>query len=482
MIGQVINRVISATIKRRKHLYQKALAVLLLLAISFFGTPSTAHLGQTGEILLKEIEDYIKGYYIYRVEEKHFPLQSLEELPAVFQDPYSAYLDKERMDAFRGDLDRILPGGIGLSLEQKGSGITVTSVFNGTPAQRAGIQSGDLIISVDGNFVSSLTAEEVALRIRGEKGSKVKLLLRRENEDLGFSLVREKIALPLVESSWVDRGIALLRIYSFGEGLAGEMATLLKELRAAGLEGLILDLCNNQGGYVEEALAMCSLFTDGVLLNVRERDRAWQEIQGPAAGMPFSIPTVVLVNGGTASAGEIVAAALKENRVAALVGGVTFGKGTMQTLFELDGEGCLKLTTAEFISPRGRIIEGCGVEPQYLVPAGGDQLQVALGILHGWPVAGEGIGLSQPIRWGGQAYYPLRSTLQVTGRGIAAGELPGVYLFYWNSILYRLDLGKKILSWVDDSSGATQSAPILLHQGSTYVQEKFLKKMMELPF
>jgi len=465
-----------------KHRFKKAVAVLLLLLLLLLllGYPSTALLGQNEKTLLQEIESYIKSYYIYKPDEKYFPLQSLEELPKVFQDPYSTYLDREGMKIFKEGLERFLPGGIGISLEQKGSQFFVIAVFPGTPADRAGIKSGDMIVSVNGSPVFNLSLEEVVTRVRGEKGTGVRLCVRRNEQILAFEMTREKISLPLVEYTWADEGIALLKIYSFGDGLVKETVRLLEELKAKGLRGLILDLRNNQGGYVEEALAMCSLFTDGVLLKIREKDSSWQEVRGPEMGETLSIPAVVLVNGWTASAGEIMASALKENRAALLVGETTFGKGTMQTLFDLGEEGCLKLTTAEFTSPQGRTIEGRGIEPQYLVPLAGDQLPLALKLLHCRLKAGKEDALFKPVRINGRAYYPLRAVLLQTGRGIAAGDSPGVYLFYWDNILYRLDLRKSLLSW-EDHTGEARNMKVLYHQGITYVQGGFLAEALGLP-
>lgn len=471
---------INVTLKGEKHRFKKAVAVLLVLLL-LLGYPSTALLGQDEKTLLQEIENYIKSYYIYRPDEKHFPLQSLEELPKVFEDPYSTYLDRERRKIFEEGLERILPGGIGISLEQKGSHFIVTTVFPGTPAERAGIKSGDMIVSVDNTPVFNLSLEEVVARIRGEKGTGVRVCVRRNDQILAFEMIREKISLPLVEYTWADEGIALLKIYSFGDGLVKETVRLLEELKAKGLRGLILDLRDNQGGYVGEALAMCSLFTDGVLLNVREKGSSWQEVRGPEMGETLSIPAVVLVNRWTASAGEIMASALKENKAAVLVGETTFGKGTMQTLFDLGDDGSLKLTTAEFTSPQGRTIEGRGIEPQYLVPKAGDQLPLAKELLHCMLKAEKEAALTKPVRINGSAYYPLRKVLLRTGRGIAAGDSPGIYLFYWDNILYRLDLRKNVLSW-EDHTGKAHKFKVLYYQGITYVQGGFLAEALGLPF
>ncbi len=457
---------------------KKIAAVLLLLLL--VGYPSAAFLQQSDETLLQEIEDYVRSYYIYQPNAEFFPLRSLEDVSNVFQDPYSMYLDKERMAAFEEGLGRSLPGGVGIYLEQKDSQIVVKSVVKGSPAAGAGIQSGDMIVSVDDISALNLSMEEVVLRIRGEKGTTVRLSIRRDDEVLSFGMVREKIDLPPVEYTWEDEGIALVKFYSFGADLTKETVRVLEELKTSGLRGLILDLRDNQGGYVEEALAVCSLFTDGVLLNVREKNSSWQEIRGPNRWEPVFLPTVVLVNGGTASAGEIMASALKDNKAALLVGEVTFGKGTMQTLFGLsEGRGCLKLTTAEFTSPHGQTIEDNGVEPQFFVFPEDEQLQAALGLLSCWLDAKD--PFLESVQINNQTCYPLRASLLRTGREIAAGEPAGVYSFYWDKQLYRLDLRENNLTW-EDSSGALRRYPVLLEKGTTYVQSEFLEEGLGLPF
>lgn len=456
----------------------KIIAAFLLFLL-LVGYPSAAFLQQGDEPLLQEIENYIRSYYLYQPNEEFLPLRSLEDLSKVFQDPYSMYLDKERMAAFKEGLERGIPGGVGIYLEQKDSQIVVKSVVKGSPADRAGIQSGDIIVSVDDILALNLSVEEVVLRLRGETGTGVRLFVRRDNEVLSFDMLREKIDLPSVEYTWEDEGIALVKFYTFGADLAEETAQVLEELKTSGLRGLILDLRDNQGGYVEEARAVCSLFTDGVLLKVKEKNSSWQEIRGPDRWKPVSLPTVVLVNGETASAGEIMAAALKDNKAALLVGESTFGKGTMQTLFELSDGGYLKLTTAEFTSPEGRTIQDNGVEPHFFVFPEEEQYQTALELLNCWLDA-KGPFLKS-VQINNQTCYPLRASLLRTGRGIATGEQAGVYLFYWDKQLYRLDLREKKLTW-EDSSGMFRRHPVLLEKGTTYVQGEFLEEVLGLPF
>ncbi len=479
----------------------RVLILVLVLAASL-PFPAPAVLAQDGRELLQEIEEHIKNYYLYPVEEEHFPLKSLEGLRRVLKDPYSGYLSEEQYRLFEGTLSRFLYG-VGIYLEMRDSSITVVNVVPDSPARRAGIESGDLIIAVDGSPVTHLPLEEVVALIQGEEGKKVTLTLRRRETLLTVTLVREKIRLPAVDYIWAGDGIALVHIYNFGEGAAGDMELIMEELEREGLRGLILDLRANQGGYLNEALEMASLFSDGTLLLVRDKDTSWQAIHALEKGSgsyqsggPY--PTVVLINRGTASAAEIFSAALKDNRKALLVGEVSFGKGTMQSVLPLKHGGYLKLTVAEFASPQGNTIEGSGVEPHFLVPSGEEQLQTALWLLRykleqgaaenifkedGLPGAQESEGLSwTPLEIGGERYLPLRAVLFLTGRTIQPGAEPGIYIFFWENRLYRLDIQRKILIWSREGEKRSASQKVAISGGVTYVPQSFLEKELGLSF
>jgi C-terminal peptidase prc len=476
-----------------------ALARVLILALvmaTWLSFPSSVAITEdTGE-LLQEIEECIQNYYLYPLEEEAFPLKSIEDLYRVLKDPYSFYLREEQYKLFEDSLSRTLYG-VGIYLEIKNSFISVVSTVPDSPAQRAGIESGDVIIAVDGRSVARLSLEEVIALIRGEEGEKVTLTLRRQENILNFTLVREKLRLPAVEYTWEDDGIAFVRIYNFGGEAAKDMELIMEELEGKGLRGLILDLRANQGGYLNEALEMASLFSGGVLLLVRDRDSAWQEISAPGESSS-SYPAVVLINGGTASAAEIFSAALKDNRMALLVGEVSFGKGTMQTIFEMEHGGYLKLTMAEFASPRGNTIEGTGVEPHFLVPAEEEQLLMALQLLrHRLEQENKGstfleAGLKRmqnsqgqtlsPLEIDGEIYLPLRAVLFLTGRTIQSGAEPGMYIFPWENRLYLLDIQKRFITWRHKDEEDHIYRKVFLRGGITYVPQAFLEEELGLSF
>ena len=461
--------------KRAQGGLNRAVLALVIIVLLFF-YPSSAFLQQTEEGLLQEIERYIRSDYIYQPVEGYFPPRSLEELPKAFVDPYSGYMDKKTFEDFNDGLERRILAGIGVYLEEKGAQIFVSESLPGLPAAKAGIKQGDRILSVDNTDVTRLSLEETLDLIRGEEGSSVALVVSREGKPLTFIIEREKISLPLAEYTWAEEGIALLGIYSFGSDLTEQVEQLLDALETEGMRGLILDLRYNQGGYVDEALLLSSVFTDGLLLHCRDKysSWAWEGDEAPRY-KNNPLPIVMLVNGQTASAGEITAAALKENGAALLVGETTYGKGVMQNSYPLMDGGCLMLTVAEFTSPEGRRIDQTGVEPQFLVSGESEQLRVSLELIHTILTG----SVFDSIQIEGQVYYSLRGLLQKTGRGIAAGEFPGTYYFYWNNDSYCLDLKEKNITG-SDHLGVFFKYPVYVHQGVTYVSADFLIRGLKI--
>ena len=470
------------------------LALALMLFFITFPSQAGAVQGVNEAALLKEIGDKIEKYYLFAPEEG-VELHSLDELAMLWQDPHSTYLQPEQFGLFTDSLGRSLTG-IGVYLEKGETGVTVVSPVPGSPAERAGMQSGDLIVFVDGRMVLDSPLEKVVALLRGEAGTAVMVTVRRGEQFHDFSLVREQIHLPNLEHVMLDKGLALLRIYNFDSGVAREMSRILAGLDEAGVRGIILDLRANQGGYVDEALALAALFTDGVLLQVREKGKEWEQIEG-RDGAVTSLPMVVMVNRGTASGAEIVAAALKDNGAALLVGDNTFGKGTMQTIMPLQHGGYLKMTTAEFASPRLRKIEGTGVEPHFLISdplehedkaallighmleqMQGRESYLELALQH----EGEGAGpLPRILVHKGEPYYPLRALLMLTGRPILAEREPDVYSFTWEKNNYRLDLKQKLL-FQPGLPLSNPSCNVLLQEGTTYVPLSCLAQILQLPY
>lgn len=284
-------------------------------------------------------------------------------------DPHSEFLEAEDFTHFEDDLDGEF-GGIGVQVELRDEKVVIIAPIAGTPGERAGILRGDEIISVDGRSVSDKTPMDDAIsRLRGKPGTKVVVGLHRPNANRDFevSIVREQIEVESVrEVSLLENHIGYIQLAEFSARTGEQFLAALEALRRQGAQSLILDLRNNPGGLLEAAVEVVEpFFREGELVVYTEgrepADR--EELRAEMAGEPLAIPMVVLINGGTASAAEIVTGALKDTQRAVIVGERSFGKGSVQTLFKLrHGEG-MRITTARYYTPGGASIHGHGIEP-----------------------------------------------------------------------------------------------------------------------
>lgn len=281
-------------------------------------------------------------------------------------DAHSAYLTPQEYGEFKqkttGDF-----AGIGVLLDIKAGFIRVVSTVEGSPATKAGVLSGDIIIQVNGQNVADLSLDDINRLLTGEVGSEVKLLIQRGENMLSVNMLRELIHASSVASRMLTQEFAYLRIHQFQDDTAESLKKDLEILKVKyNLKGLILDLRNNAGGYLESALSVADLFLDaGVIVSVKGRDDADVEIHQAGKGDLFAgLSIVVLIDAGTASAAEILAGALQDNNRALIVGEQSFGKGSVQTLIPLAHGGAIKLTTARYFTPSGRSIQAEGIRPQ----------------------------------------------------------------------------------------------------------------------
>jgi carboxyl-terminal processing protease len=288
-------------------------------------------------------------------------------------DPHSAYLTPDLYKELQVDT-RGSFGGLGIEITLKNGVLTVVSPIEDTPAHRAGIQPGDQIIKIDGEFTKDMTLIEAVKRMRGPKGTKITLTLRREGvpELFDVTLVREIIQIQSVKSKLLEKGYGYIRITQFQERTDDDLDRDLERLTRESdgkLEGLVLDLRNNPGGLLTQAVRVADTFldsglivyTDGRLESQRQRYFAHKEKSRT------DFPMVVLVNGGSASAAEIVAGALQDHRRALVLGTQTFGKGSVQTILPLGDNSALRLTTARYYTPRGRSIQATGITPDIVM-------------------------------------------------------------------------------------------------------------------
>jgi len=348
-----------------------------IIALLPLASPSTQAAPDTGRAvsvkLFNEIFDQVKANYVEPVTDKKLVEGAIKGMLAAL-DPHSSYMDakeyREMMVETRGEF-----GGLGMQVTMENGLVKVISPIDDTPAARAGIKPGDLILMIDGAPVTDMTLSEAVEKLRGAIGTSVKLTLRREgNDPFELSLTRADIKVEPVKSHLEGNDIGYVRITSFSERAASSLEQAIKALRQQSngkLAGIILDLRNNPGGLLDQAVAVANDFLDqGGIVSIKGRqpqDTRRFDAQ-PNHDLVRGLPVVVMINGGSASASEIVAGALHDDHRAVLLGTRSFGKGSVQTVLPVkESEGAIRLTTALYYTPSGVSIQAKGIEPDVVV-------------------------------------------------------------------------------------------------------------------
>lgn len=359
---------VGADIMKRK--YFKALNAFLGIAVfvfmsAFCGACGVrAYAADAGNTDLDAAKQIIKQYYIEDVPDQVLnSADGLKSLVGLLNDPYSAYFTEDEYESFKNSINNTFSG-IGMQIDKTDKGIVVTSVFKGTPAEAAGIKEGDVILSVDGYDLSQASAEEAISRIKGEAGTSVSLVIKRNDTVIETSAERKEIILPTVTESVLDGHIGYIVINSFGSKTTEEFESALSKLEASSVDSYIVDIRNNSGGYMDVAIDIAGRFIgDETALVTKDRNGNTTAYEASGKNGVITKPVILLTNRYSASASEILAAALKDNKKAYIIGETTFGKGVAQSLYKLPGGGYLKLTTLRFMSPLGNEINKIGVKP-----------------------------------------------------------------------------------------------------------------------
>ena len=333
----------------------------------------------------------VKSDYVEPVDEKKLINDAITGMVASL-DPHSQYYDKKTFKEFReGTTGRFV--GVGIEITQEDGLVKVVSPIEGSPAFRAGMKSGDLITKIDDTAVKGLSLNDAVKRMRGEPGTKVLLTILRKDENRTFpvTIVREEIKTQSVKGKVVEPGYGWIRLSQFQERSVEDFSKKLEEIykQEPKLKGLVLDLRNDPGGLLDAAVAVSAVFlpenvtvvsTNGQLAESKFAYKAAPEfyrrgngadtiarLQQSTKGIYKTVPLVVLVNEGSASASEIVAGALQDHKRATIMGSQTFGKGSVQTVRQLGADTALKITTARYYTPSGRSIQAKGIVPDVLV-------------------------------------------------------------------------------------------------------------------
>lgn len=359
---------------------------ILLLTLTFMlGTPAIAEEAAEKETPVENVENMyadleifanaltiVGAHYVEETTPKEIIYGSLKGMLSSL-DPYSQFLDPEAYREIKVDTEGRF-GGVGVEISFRDGILTVISPVDGTPAAKAGLAPGDKIVRINGESTRGLTLEDSVKLLRGKPGTTVEITVLREGEGrlIDFTIQRAIIKVQSIKEALVLRDqIGYIRISEFQENTPRDLRTALKDLESENIEGLILDLRNNPGGLLSVAIEVAEEFVPREKLIVYTKGRdADQETRFSSKGVEKArpYPIAVLINGGSASASEIVAGAMKDHRLGIVLGTKTFGKGSVQTVIPMRDGSAIRLTTAKYFTPSGNLIHGVGITPDIEVP------------------------------------------------------------------------------------------------------------------
>ncbi|MBQ6758102.1 MAG: S41 family peptidase [Selenomonadaceae bacterium] len=305
---------------------------------------------------------FIESNFVQDVDRRNLIDGAINGMVNSLGDPHSVYLAPQLYSQLRAETSGSF-GGIGVYMGFKNGGVQVVNVIPDGPGQRAGLQAGDEILAVDGLPVTEISPGEVALKIRGEIGTPVELLIHREgSEDMTYNLTRENIQVKTVAGKMIDDRLAYMKISNFSENTGDEFKKTLAELQRDGMKGLILDMRQNPGGVITSCVEVAQeIVPAGTVTSVIKRDGSKEVYTSDLPAAKF--PIVVLLDNNSASAAELLSGALQDTKAAIVVGETSYGKGSVQTLIPMAHNDGLKLTIARYYTPKGKCIDGLGISP-----------------------------------------------------------------------------------------------------------------------
>lgn len=352
-----------------------ALAILFYLISSVFGirflmVPANQYESYKDLEKLTELKAYIDKSYVEKVDDTALMEGAIKGMFEALNDPYSVYFDKKEYKSFNEDMAGKF-GGIGVIVTKGEDGIvTVVAPIEDTPGSRAGLRTNDKIVKVDGKDITNIDLDEAVSKMKGEPGTQVHISVLREGEKdlLEIDIVRELIKIQSVKEKMLDGNIGYIKLTMFDEDTYEDFQKALERLNQQNMKGMVLDLRQNPGGYMNDAIEIADLLMDqGLVVYTMDKDGDRKDYNSKDGKL--EVPFVVLVDEGSASASEILAGAIKDREVAKLIGVKTFGKGVVQTIEDLkDGSG-FKLTTQKYYTPKGISINKVGINPDIEIKA-----------------------------------------------------------------------------------------------------------------
>lgn len=363
--------------KKRKKKYSfsalLAMVMFLLPLATAFAAAETEPSQQTKE----QVRDLILKYHVSAPAESKIPKTGVEEMIKDLSDPYTQYFTSEDWQSFQNQLENHYVG-IGIRLGQDDKGFYTVEVFQNSPAEKAAMMPGDYIVEVEGKSVAGQKMEQLISQIIGPEGTPVHITIERNGTRHILSLSRQSITIPVITTHYFQDGVGYIKLSDFSSNADEKMAAQLQAWNQQGMKALVLDLRDNPGGLLDTAANIASLFIpQGVLIHTIDRNKIDQslEIEG---GNSFNKPLVVLVNSNSASASEVLTGALQDYKIATVVGTRTYGKGSVQSIFQLQDGSYLKLTVQEYLTPLKRVVNKVGLDPDINVSNNTAQLLTAL--------------------------------------------------------------------------------------------------------
>ncbi|WP_127585584.1 S41 family peptidase [Paenibacillus koleovorans] len=397
-----------------------------------------------------EVYGTLQGRHVSGISDELLTDAAIQGMIDALKDLYTTYFSKSQWEQYQRDLDMVYAG-IGTRLSQDDAGARIVEVFANSPAQETGLAAGDRITAVDGKPAAGLTLDAIAGAIRGAAGSEVTLLLLRgDGSTKIISLVRRDVAVPSVTSRVLNDGTGYMSVSGFADNTDELFADELAKLQASGIARLVVDLRNNPGGVLESARQMAQQFIpEGTLIHTKNRDGEDEPVL-LAGGKTVDIPVVFLVNGNSASASEVLTGALQDYGKAVIVGSLTYGKGSVQSIYRLSSGGALKVTIEQYFTPKGKPVNKVGITPDVVVEGEIAQLAAALRA-SGSPAVTIELGTTRSVVNG----WELGTTLPFvteSDQGSAAARL------YVPARLAAAMLGRT-LSWNEAKQAVELSAP-----------------------
>jgi carboxyl-terminal processing protease len=424
-----------------------SLALLLSVALFIFWIPAV--FGESAE-QVNEVRQILEQYHLSKPVDEDLKDSSITGMVESLHDPYTQFFDEEQWKSFTSALEQTFVGvGIVMNEEKSTGTVYVEDTIAGSPAETAGVLPGDVLVSADDKLFKGKSITDIQNIIRGEAGTNVALSISRNGKIMIFNITRKLIQIPAVTTRLLGNGVGYLALSGFTLDAGSQVKSQLSQLEQSGITSLVLDLRNNGGGYVNTAQEIASLFVkDGVLAHMRDRDGNDHPLE--VKGDVKSYPVIILVNGNSASASELLSGALQDYGVAKLVGTKTYGKGVVQSLIPLQSGGMLKVTIQEYFTPLDRKVDKIGLTPDVVLEGAPEQLIGAFRLAGGQRVtltSGNGVLAVNGVRsaqsgvaWQDKTvwYVNLKLAASLTGAKLSYDTKNHVYTLVRDTLVHTI--------------------------------------------